>query len=319
MKKFFAVSFLLFVLMHTLTSQATLENAMKGRRVKDQIILFIQSENAVDFKIDFNDRNKKTLEKENYLQAQDQEFRVYVDFFNPLQYRMTTEDIEIDDELFQASNAYISVARDFLTTIGGMASVGGGGATARKSYETPVSGAPDNFVTNDPNVAELYILFRDFDSTFFGSNEGKIILNLLRKLNVDLVHSKISTDLKGAFSSLQKIKRLEEIEKAKSENSKIMSDIDKSLQDLKGVLDSLELQIASLPTSPTKIDLVEKSVLKFKVGGLKKLSEDLKDNVTKIIVKYKKIELLFDDSRIDNDEKRLKIAGIVNLNTSKRR
>ena len=310
MKKIICTAFFLAFLLHRASPQSTVDHVRNARKVRDQITLTVLSPEAVDYQID--DERSKTLESVNYFQAMDPEFRIYANFVNPLQYRISLENAAVEDELYKASNTYINSARQFLQLLSGI----------KTEKNAPfVSGSPamDSlglFITSDPYIAELIILFRTFDSDFPVGYEP--VLASMKKINTDSVRNNSIARLTACFSKLQGIGNAAQIEAILKENQAEIDKIGKSLEALKSEINQLANAVSAIGVHVENIDGNEKEVLKFKAEGLKNVVESLDEKMREIKLKYDKIEALFKDSRLDASANRLKLLALLPVNTGKR-
>lgn len=297
----------------SLAAQTTLENARTARKVDHFITLQVKSDSVIDYRID-GGLNAKSLESANYFQAGDREMRVYVDFINPLRYRLNTTESAYDDELMKGVVQYISNAIQFVQSISPS-------AAAKQALEASGNNQPLTleFITNDPDVLELFYYIQDFDNDYFFNNRA--VLDSLNHLDPNKVYVQSETLIQNIFQRLWMIERAAQIATAEADNQKSFSDIEDALNKLAKQIASLGSFIDAMRPAAQN-DLTKK--LKFvritlKYEEIKAKLMAYEDKLISIKAKYIKTEALFKDTRIDVAANQIRLNTLRDINSKKRR
>jgi hypothetical protein len=307
-----------------LLSQSTYDNVRHGRKVKDQIFLNLKADGSIDFRIDGLRKAPKTLESVNYFQCTDSEFRVYVSFVNPLRYRISSSEKALDDELYQAGSAFAAGnSMYFYSTQGGEAAVNPVGGRLRTSSAAAPGTVTNDFETTDPKIAELFVLIKSFDNTFFDrsrviQNPNKQVFEKLKIINIENTQTLANSKLNMAYKALLNITQAGNINDAINANKTNLDSAKTAISNLIKDIEGLSTAIAGVTAATDKIDKNELLLLSLKVESLKKAAESIQSTFNDQMAKYEKIRDLFTDTRIEIAENRIAVKSAKDIKSGKR-
>lgn len=316
-----------------LSAQSSLSEITNARRVQD----FIRLEIKNDLQIEYYFKNTKgmalgpkTLDTLTRIQSKDDEFRIDVNFINPLQYRISSTSDLIENELFKASNNYLTTVTDLFVTVNGT-NVSGNSEihfllenkikTNKKRSQT----CPNKDTVNitDPQLAEvLFLLTSDNNKRLLLYNNCKLSDFVIALDNIKFNSKKdfINKEIYQMFEDLEGINNVGEI----STTLKVNENKKKSV--LKA-LDALEESISISKTERTKAfvnnnDRIFTETLKFKLDLFHKEVEEYVKEMRLILKKDGKFELIeklfkeISDAKI-SDQNAFNLTKQLSLKTDK--
>lgn len=297
-------------------SQSTLETVKASLPVRDEITLFIKDFSKVDFRVD-NMPSPKTLDSVTFFEGKSREFRVYVDFVNPLRFRVKAENKELDDELYKASNEYLTSAVSLLQSIGAAQDATSSGGRTGPPELSQTAKNKIEFEISDPQLAELYILLTLKDKDFFVGKDS--LIKAMTTLRFEKTKESIFKKTNELFSGLTKITKLEEIDITTAANTVKSGEIERDLAGLEQRLEKLNTSISGTTYMFNgQIDDNFKNVAMFKTGALGKEVLGLRTSWTDIKTKYEALIKLFDGIKAEKEGNRFLLTKILNLRSAKR-
>lgn len=291
--------------------QATLETVKESRIVHNEIHLIVSNESTVDFTLD-KSTSRKTLDSVNYFQVKDAEFRVNINFINPLKYKISSESKLVDEELFKKSNEYLSTVISFFQTMGGAkekevgANLRTAGATTGRNVEF-----------SDPQMADLYIYIGLKEPDFFSNSatRGSNFLDEIQKLKFEKSKGKVISQFDESFLALEKIKSLEEVEAAILSNSEKMKSAQDSINSLNERWEAIMRTFNNISFKDPNL----KNVVEYKLSLIRQQINDFNKTVEELNSKYNKIEEFFKQLVAKEiGENKFLLCKVGKLKTSKR-
>lgn len=294
----------------TALAQATLETVKKSRIIKNEITLRIKSTNSIDFFMD-HETSAKTLDTVDYFEIKDREFRVNIEFINPLQYRISSENKEIDDELYQASNEYLTNAISFFQTVGASQKAISG-AALRGAPPTATEGSK-TYMFSDPQLAELYVLVKLWNNSIFNAQDS--LLTAMENLKFEATKEQVLKKVDDTFNTLINIRTIEAIRGGLEKNDTMWGKINDDLNHLSGRFDKVSINFAGLSTADKNL----RNTINFRLNTLKKEMDAFRESIGEIKLKYGAIKTLFDDlANKQSSGNNFVLASVQNIKSSKR-
>jgi hypothetical protein len=278
--------------MISVTAQSSLETVRKSRKVKDEITLIIKNTTSVEFLID-DQKKEKTLDTIDYFKVVDKEFRVYADFVNPLKYRLNVSNKELDDELYKASQDYLSTAIEFLGKVQKIRKTNEKAFTKMMDFDVTIEEKTYSFQL-EPKFAEMYLLVLGNDKDFLKNNVS--FLQTLNSLDFAEAKKEILQNFDQAFISLEGIKNIKNIENVKTANKALLEKNNARLQKLKTAFKAINIDDGTIKSSDVLTEYIT-----HVVTDMGKEIQEFEEEMETLSSKYKKIEELFSD--IQNKKK----------------
>lgn len=310
--KYYVLIFLMLCSFFELKAQS-LETVRKSRKIKDEITLIVKGVNKLDYLID-SKKKEKTLDTIDYFKVTDEEFRVYAKFQNPLKYRINATNKELDDELYKASQDYITTAISFLSQLKSNTKSNNVKMEAMISYENIV-GEISFSLQLEPKLAEMYLLINGTDAAFLNNNVS--FFQTLDTLNFAEAKKEILENYNQLFSSLEGIKKIASIEDIVASNKKVFK---KNI----AIINKLKELYKEVEKETSKVTSIKTVLSGYVIHVIKELGEDIKafeKEMTALKSKYDKIEKLFlDIKKKENstDTNSYLVKSFPNLKKSKR-
>ncbi|WP_282085269.1 hypothetical protein [Aquimarina algiphila] len=306
----FKLLLIFIVLLSTakISAQFGRDEIKKSKTVKDEITLSINDKNNLDLYIDLQDRTEKTLKEKDYFQVKSNEFRVYANFVNPFEYIYKSSSKTLDDELFLASQEFLSTAASYIQEVQG--------ASTRGKKKRPVANAPSK-ETLESELVEMYLIVTAQQGNFFTSNPN--FWNAMAKLNLAEANDSISSRYEKAFSKLRAIQDVKNIKQTIDSNTTLLDGNKNFIDKVNENYTTLKVEFAkiSFPASQVYLKTYIENVINELKNNISKLESVKKD----VDSKYIKIKELFDIIHTNRHKLGLNkflISKILEVNKSKR-
>lgn len=315
--------FATIIVCNSLFGQSSLETVRKSTKVKDEITLIVKTKDLIDYYVDSRKTNQsimttKSLDTVDYFQVKSKNFRIYVDFVNPLVYRLSASNKTIDDELFKASNDYLSTAIDFLTQVRQ--------ASRTRRYRDNAVGntLPASAKKLEAKLGEMYMIVIGSKSNFFTTNAA--LLKAMEDLNLFEIQKAISDSYNNAFNNLRSINSINSIEGIIGNKDKALIGSNELLfQTHSADITSLDVRFNDLLVKMGNAnyggDNILKSYVNYKINQIGIDISNFKKMHNEIKSKYESIKELFKNIEAEKhpqDNKKFLLKEINGLKNSTR-
>ncbi len=277
----------------------------KSKTVENDVTIALKSIYEIMFYLDQKCKSEKTLMEKNYFQVKSDEYNLYANFLNPLEFTLNTSAKSFDDELFVASKEFSTSSAESIIKL----------QTSGKRNK-PIVNPPSN-LTLEPQLIEMYLVITGQKKDFFQDNEQ--FWDAIGEINYSEYNDTIKSNFDLIFNNLKAIKNIGEIKKTTIDNQKKLEGISSMVEKVnRGYKEALK-QLDEIEFELT--DFYFKSYIKGKLEELGKEIDEFnlitKDNATK----YEKLEKLFKE--IESKEhtsitNKFSIHKILDLNQEKR-
>lgn len=255
--------------------------------VKNHIIISIGPDSLLNFIIDDNPLTRyNILENKQLFQVKGNSFHIRMKYVNPLHYQITSNSRSIDDEIFKASDKYITDAISFFSTISK------GGKPGQMEVEPPKN---LTFKTSDPAVFDIYVRLR----THMEGDITQDLLNTLMNINVKEAFETSMDSVRSNFQRLYNITEFLQVSKAIKINESNMVRINKKLSEVSDSILFFEEKLEKI--------IKDKNDFKFQyiqigILNLKEKLEKAKNEIEEAKVKYAKVKSIFETTKATNEE-----------------
>ena len=313
------LTLLIMLISLTAHSQSTFETIRNSRVIKDQIVLVVKSDNQLEMQLE-NSILTKTFEKENYIKVKDSEFRMYVQFVNPMEYSFQIDIQNKADEVYESYNHFLNSAignlqsynwlgeepplSDNFQAIGDTRFDGDFLAQQNLALVTEKLKKGKYFITY-----EMYELYRDVefyqDNCFFCKDENKTLMDNMMSFSIQNEQHEIEQQLNTLFLRLKKIDHVSEIADTIKKNQKVIDKILENLPRSEKALDQINSNLKS------KVgDTLMHHVFDYKIQQVKFKLTSFEDHVKKAIDAYRETESVFKKiDHVRNDKFKCFFAG----------
>jgi hypothetical protein len=303
--KSFAAICLTFFLYCPLNAQFGRNEIKKSKTAENDVTVIIKSINEAEFYIDQKNTSPKTLREKNYFQSKSDEFNLYGNFINPLEYSITSSIKSFDDELFIASREFITSSAESINKIQD---------SGKRSK--PIVNAPSN-LSLEPQLIEMYLVITGQNEDFFEAN--KQFWEAIGKINFSEDNTSAKSNFELVFKNLKTITSINEIKETTVSNQQLLKstallieNVDKRYLEALKELDKINFELS---------DFYLKSYIKSKLNQLGKEIDEFKLIAKDNSNKYTKLEKLFNEiesKRHASISNKFSIQKILDLNKEKR-
>lgn len=317
--KLYTLIFFMLCSFIKIQAQSTPETVRKSKTVQSEITFIVKKTGALEYIIDKNSTEHKADTVE-YFKVKNRKFRMYVKFINPLKFQINTSNKELDDELYKASQEYLSNVLDFLVQVKGIDKnlEGTKGKNGIKMIQMVDS------LRLEPKFAEMYLLIRANNKNYFNLKESRefMFLKLLDTLNFSEAKASVLEKYNQLFDNLYAIEKSKSISTVIDKNAIISELIDKELENLNERMSSIKQMTKSFKKNV--IESYMKSVVTEAANDIEAFEKEAEG----LKIKYNKIEKLFNDmtfsdfyppgSNEDRKNGRYELKPTLDLKKSKR-
>lgn len=283
----------LLLIPHFIMGQTSFLDFAESEIVKSHIVLAISADSLLNYIVDDNPLTRyNILENKQLFLAKGNHFHIRMKYVNPLHYQISSSKRSLDDELFKATDKYLSDVISFLIEI-------------NKSTSPNASSHPDGvtdsifFERSDPSVLDIYARMK----ISVVSNELFDLLVILKDINVQEAFQESIDTIRSSFQRLYNITQYSEVAKVLKTNESNMHKLNVKFSVIKDSIDVFEKRLKeTLEKNGKDKKSFEFQYIRIGILNLREKLNKAQIETEETRVKYEKVKMLFESTKAINEE-----------------